>query len=80
MVLVVSPEDEQLLCVSDAGLHPIYLEQPDCYTTVDLDPAQVEVARLRIITKIVTEKTLVLAFYFLFPGLSYVVHKGEVMH
>ena len=59
-------------------LHPIHLEQPDWYAAVDLDPVQVEVTRRKILTKAVTEKALVLAFHFSFPGLGHVVQKGEV--
>jgi len=78
MALAISSEGEQLLCVSDAVLHPIHLEQPDWYAAVDLDPVQVEVTRRRILTKAATEKALVLAFHFPFPGLGRVVQKGEV--
>jgi len=78
MALAISSEGEQLLCVSDAILHPIHLEQPDWYAAVDLDPVQVEVTRRRILTKAATEKALVLAFHFPFPGLGRVVQKGEV--
>ena len=77
MALAISSKGEQLLCVSDAVLHPIHLEQPDWYAAVDLDPVQVEVTRRRILTKAATEKALVFAFHFPFPGLGRVVQKGE---
>ena len=77
MVLAISSEGEQLLCVSDTVLHPIHLEQPDWYAAVDLDPGQVEATRRRVLAKAATEKALVLAFHFPFPGLGHVVQKGE---
>ena len=77
MALAISSEGEQLLCVSDTVLHPIHLEQPDWYAAVDLDPVQVEATRRRILTRAVTEKALVIAFHFPFPGLGHVVPKVE---
>ena len=77
LALDISSKGEQLLCVSDTVLHPIHLEQPDWYAAVDLDPVQVEVTRRRILTKAATEKALVLAFHFPFPGLGRIVQKGE---
>ncbi len=77
MVLSISSEGEQLLYLSDTVLHPIHLEQPDWCSAVDLDPGQVEATRRRILDKAATEKALVIAFHFPFPGLGQVVRKGE---
>ncbi|MEE8419284.1 MAG: MBL fold metallo-hydrolase [Dehalococcoidales bacterium] len=77
MVLSISSEGEQLLCLSDTVLHPIHLEQPDWHAAVDMDPGQVEATRRRILDKAATEKALIIAFHFPFPGLGHVVRKGE---
>ncbi len=77
MALTISSEGEQLLCASDTVLHPIHLEQPDWYAAVDLDPRHVEVTRRRILDKAATEKALVIAFHFPFPGLGHIVRKGK---
>ncbi len=77
MALTISSEGEQLLCVSDTVLHPIHLEQPDWYAAVDLDPIQSEATRRRILDKAATEKALVIAFHFPFPGLGHVVRQEE---
>ena len=77
MALTISSEGEQLLCASDTVLHPIHLEQPDWYAAVDLDPRHVEVTRRRILDKAATEKALVIAFHFPFPGLGHVIPKGD---
>jgi glyoxylase-like metal-dependent hydrolase (beta-lactamase superfamily II) len=77
MGLTVSSEGEQLVCVSDALLHPIHVEHPDWYSAVDLNPEQAVATRHRLLNYAATEKALVLAFHFPFPGLGYVVQKKE---
>jgi len=77
MALAVSSEGEELLCVSDAVLHPVHLERPGWHAAVDFDPGQAEATRRRVLTKAATDKALVLAFHFPFPGLGYVVPEGE---
>jgi glyoxylase-like metal-dependent hydrolase (beta-lactamase superfamily II) len=76
MAFAVSSQGEQLLCLSDAVLHPIQLEQPEWHAAVDLDPEQVEATRRRLLNRAAAERTLVLAFHFPFPGLGHVVRKG----
>ena len=80
MALVVSSKGEQLLCVSDAVLHPIHLERPEWCAVVDLDQGQVEATRRKILTRAAADKALVLAFHFPFPGLGHVVTKAEGWH
>lgn len=75
MALAIASEGEQLLCVSDVVLHPIHLERPEWCAAVDLDPVQVEATRRRILNKAATERALVLAFHFPFPGLGRVVRR-----
>ena len=77
MVLAISSQDEQLLCVSDVVLHPVHLERPEWHAAVDFAPEQVVATRRRILNKAATEKALVLAFHFPFPGLGHVVQKAE---
>ncbi len=80
MALAVSSKGEQLLCISDAVLHPIHLERPEWCAVVDLDPRQVEATRRKILTRAATENTLVFAFHFPFPGLGHVVPRAERWH
>jgi len=77
MALAISSGAEQLLCISDAALHPIHLEQPEWYAAVDFAPEQVVATRRRLLNRAAAEKALVLAFHFPFPGLGHVVQKGE---
>ncbi len=77
MALEISSEGEQLLCISDAALHPIHLEHPEWHAAVDFDPKQVVATRRRLLDKAASRKALVLAFHFPFPGLGHVVQKVE---
>jgi glyoxylase-like metal-dependent hydrolase (beta-lactamase superfamily II) len=77
MALEISSEGEQLLCISDAALHPIHLEQPEWYPVVDFVPEQAVSTRRRLLNRAVARKALVLAFHFPFPGLGRIVRKGE---
>jgi glyoxylase-like metal-dependent hydrolase (beta-lactamase superfamily II) len=77
MALAISSEDERLLCVSDAVLHPIHLEWPGWCAAVDFDPSQVETTRRRILSKATVENALVLAFHFPFPGLGHILQKEK---
>ncbi len=77
MALEISSEGERLLCISDAVLHPIHLEQPEWYAVVDFAPEQAVSTRRRLLNRAAARKALVLAFHFPFPGLGRVVQKGE---
>jgi glyoxylase-like metal-dependent hydrolase (beta-lactamase superfamily II) len=77
MALAISSRGEQLLCISDVVLHPIHIEQPEWYATVDFAPDQVVATRRRLLSKAAAEKALALAFHFPFPGLGHVVPKDK---
>ena len=77
MALAISSGGEQLLCISDAALHPLHLEQPEWCAAVDFAPEQVVTTRHRLLNWAAAEKALVLAFHFPFPGLGHVVQKEE---
>jgi len=77
MAVSITSNNEQLLYISDAVIHPIHLEQPNWYTKYDLAPEQVITTRHLLLDRAATEKALVLAFHFPFPGLGYVIQKGE---
>ena len=77
LALEVSSEGEQLLCISDIALHPIHLKCPEWHAAVDLDPEQIVTTRRKLFSRAATEKSLVFAFHFPFPGLGKVIQKGE---
>jgi len=77
MGLSVSSLDAKLLILSDTVLHPIHLERPEWHTVFDLDPQQTLSTRRRLLHKAAVERDLVFVFHFPFPGLGYVLQKGE---
>jgi glyoxylase-like metal-dependent hydrolase (beta-lactamase superfamily II) len=77
MALDISSEGERLLYTSDVVLHPVHVEQPGWHAAVDLNPDQVTATRRKFLRIAASEKALVLAFHFPFPGLGRVMRKGE---
>ena len=76
MAVSVSSHGKQLLCISDAFLHPIHIEHPEWHAAHELAPEQIIKTRHFLLNKAATEKALVLAFHFPFPGLGHVVRRG----
>ena len=77
MALSISSRREQLLCISDTVLHPIHLEQPEWCAAVDFAPEQVVTTRRKLLKRAETQKALTFAFHLPFPGLGYVIRKGN---
>jgi glyoxylase-like metal-dependent hydrolase (beta-lactamase superfamily II) len=77
MALAISSKNERLLCVSDAVLHPIHLEQPDWCCALDVVPESVGMTRHKLLDRAAAEKALVIAFHFPFPGLGRIIRKGK---
>ncbi len=78
MALAISSKGEQLLCISDAFLHPIHIEHPEWHAAIDMLPEQLMNTRHLLLNKVAAEKVLMLAFHFPFPGLGHVVQKEKV--
>ena len=77
MALSISSNDEHLLCAADALVHPIHLEQIGWFSVFDLAPEQALESKRRFLQRAAAEKALVHSFHFPFPGLGYVVQKGD---
>ena len=77
MALLISSGGERLLCISDAVLHPIHLEQPDWYPAFDFVPEQAMTTRRQLLDRVVAGKVLVIACHFPFPGLGHIIQKKE---
>jgi glyoxylase-like metal-dependent hydrolase (beta-lactamase superfamily II) len=77
IAVAISSGGEQLLCISDAAIHPIQLEQPACYAAVDLNPEQIATTKRRLFDRASTESALVFAFHFPSPGLGHIIQKGD---
>lgn len=76
MGVSVSSNGKQLLCISDAFLHPVHIEHPEWHAAHEVAPEQIMKTRHFLLNKTATEKALMLAFHFPFPGLGHVVRKG----
>jgi glyoxylase-like metal-dependent hydrolase (beta-lactamase superfamily II) len=72
----VFSNEERLLCVSDAFLHPIHIEHPEWHAAHEVAHEQITKTRRFLLDKAVTENALILAFHFPFPGLGHVVREG----
>jgi glyoxylase-like metal-dependent hydrolase (beta-lactamase superfamily II) len=77
MVVAISSGTEQLLHIVDTVLHPILMEQPDWYPSLDLLPGQAIVTKRQILDWASTDRLLVAAYHFPFPGLGHVVRWGK---
>jgi len=77
MALAISSKGEQLICVSDAFLHPIHIEHPEWHAAIDMAPDQLTNTRHLLLNKVATEKALMLAFHFPFPGVGHIVQRKE---
>jgi glyoxylase-like metal-dependent hydrolase (beta-lactamase superfamily II) len=77
IALSISSNDKKLLCLGDVVLHPIHLERPEWCAVTDFVPQQLVATRGRLLRMAATNKALVHAFHFPFPGLGYVIPRGE---
>jgi len=76
MAVGISSNAEQLLCVSDAFLHPIHIGYPEWHAAHEVAPEQIIKTRHYLLNRAVTDKALMLAFHFPFPGLGHIIRKG----
>jgi glyoxylase-like metal-dependent hydrolase (beta-lactamase superfamily II) len=77
MAVAISSDGEDLLCISDAAIHPIHVEQPSWHSVFDLAPELALASRRRLIDRAAVQKALVFAYHFPVPGLGQVTPKGE---
>lgn len=77
MALSVSSNGDHLLCIADAVLHPIHVENPSWHATVDYSPEEVEKTRRKLFKQAAEWNALVLAFHFSFPGLGHIVREED---
>lgn len=77
MMVEISSGNEKLLYISDSLLHALNLEFPDWYAVYDRDPERAIAARRKLLERAATERLMLLAFHFDFPGLGYISREGE---
>lgn len=77
MAVSISSGSQQVLHIADTVLHPILMEHPEWYPRFDLLHDQATTTKRRILDRAASDKALVLAFHFPFPGLGHVVPQGD---
>lgn len=70
MAVRVSSGGDELWYLSDAFLHPIHIEQPDWYASVDVQPEEAAIMRHSLLRQLEAGQHLVHGFHFPFPGLG----------
>jgi glyoxylase-like metal-dependent hydrolase (beta-lactamase superfamily II) len=77
IALHIHSENDHLLYISDAFLHPIHIEQLDWQTNYDLDHNKAKQSRIKLLELAYKDHMLVNAFHFDFPGLGRVDKSGN---
>ncbi len=68
---------ERMLDIADAAHSLVQLAHPDWSPRFDENPKQGAITRRRLFERAAREKLLVKSFHFPFPGLGYIVEKGD---
>jgi glyoxylase-like metal-dependent hydrolase (beta-lactamase superfamily II) len=74
VVVKIASQNEQLLHLADAVIHPIFIAQGDWVSTYDAMPDRALAVKRRLLDWAASEETLVFAAHFPFPSLGYVRH------
>ena len=77
MTVAITSNSERLLHISDSVLLQIHLEHPTWYSAVDYAPEKAIATRHWLLDMAATNKALVLATHFPFPGMGYVILKEK---
>ncbi len=77
IALLISSQQENLLCLSDTVLHPLHLEHPEWCAVVDLNAKDVIATRRRLLKMATADNTKTIVFHFPFPGLGYISPKEK---
>jgi glyoxylase-like metal-dependent hydrolase (beta-lactamase superfamily II) len=72
VVLKIVSQDEQLLHLADAAIHPIFIEHGDWASTFDSLPDEALATRQRLLDRAASEGSLLFGAHFPFPGLGHV--------
>lgn len=75
--LSLQSDNEELLCVADAFIHPIHVEKPAWAFPNDASPAQATNTRQTLNKVAARSSARLLAYHFPFPGLGQVLNTGN---
>jgi len=77
IALTIHSENQNLLYISDAFLHPLHIERLDWQTNYDWEQLKAKQSRIKLLELAYKENMLVNAFHFDFPGLGRVDKFGN---
>ncbi len=75
--VLLESEGERLIVMADAAHFLVQMARPDWSPRFDEDPKQAAIVRRRFFERTARDKVLVQSFHFPFPGLGYIVEKGD---
>ena len=70
IAVIVHSDNQYLLYISDAFLHPLHIERLDWETNYDLDHTKARQSRKKLVDMAYKDNMLINAFHFDFPGLG----------
>lgn len=70
LALLLRSENQQLLAIGDAALHPLHLEKPGWVNALDLAPDCAAITRRVLLERASAEEMRVMAFHFPFPSVG----------
>jgi len=70
LALLLRSENEQLLAIADAALHPLHLEEPGWRNALDLAADAAAVTRRALLERAAAEQMRLMAFHFPFPSVG----------
>jgi glyoxylase-like metal-dependent hydrolase (beta-lactamase superfamily II) len=76
-VVKVSSSGKQLLHVSDALIHPLFMAHRNWYSTYDSDPEQALMTKQELLDWCASEGAVMFGAHFPFPGIGYVQQRDE---
>ena len=71
-ILTVTSGEDQLVHLSDAVVHPLFMAHREWYSTYDADPAQAVKTKIELLDMCAAENAMVFGAHFPFPGLGHV--------
>lgn len=75
--LIIGDDNEQLLYISDAFLHPIHIEKLDWQTNFDSNHKKAKSTRIKLLELAHSNNMKINAFHFDFPGMGRIEKEGE---
>src|ERR1700676_2596215 len=79
--ILFSSGKEQLLHMGDIAHHPVTsLQRPNWSPVFDYDPAQAIKSRKAILSRVATDRVMVMGYHFPFPAIGHVVRRDAAYH